>query len=180
MKLREEYEATRVIADQLVNANVLDDVLGLFGEDAAAGDELAGAARPVDIEALLQPYLSEDEVSGAAIFAKSGERLAGPPPFVPDVTSALLDALRTSAEHGAAALGQASPRLATLEYEGGVVVAAWPTPDHTLLITLRSSSDLSLLTHRLRRDLEALAAALSGAHGGAAHGGPSHGGSAHA
>jgi predicted regulator of Ras-like GTPase activity (Roadblock/LC7/MglB family) len=180
VKLREEYEATRVIADQLVNANVLDDVLGLFGSDAPAGDAAAGSVRPADIEALLQPYLSEDEVSGAAIFAKAGECLAGLLPFEPDVTSALLDGLLTSAELGATALGQASPRLATLEYEGGVVVAAWPTSDHTLLITLRSSSDLSLLTHRLRRDLEALAVALPGTHGGADHGGPDHGGPAHA
>ncbi len=171
-KLREEYEATRVIADQLVSANVLDDVLGLFGEDVAAeaGAEPGSASGTAgDVDALLEPYRSEGEVTGAAIFAADGERLAGGLPFDADAASSLLDGLRTSAERGAEALGQATPRLATLEYEGGVVLAAWPTTEHTLLLSLRSSSDLALLSSRLRRDLEGLSAALSGTHGGPAH-----------
>ncbi len=172
VKLREEYEATRVIADQLVSANVLDDVLGLFGEGAPSetGAEPGGASgTDGDVDALLEPYRSEGEVTGAALFAADGERLAGDLPFDADTASTLLDGLRTSAERGAKALGQATPRLATLEYEGGVVLAAWPTTEHTLLLSLRSSSDLALLSSRLRRDLEGLAAALSGTHGGPAH-----------
>ena len=171
-KLREEYEATRVIADQLVSANVLDDVLGLFGEsaptEAGAGSGGEGGTA-VDVDALLEPYRSEGEVTGAAIFAAGGERLAGDLPFDGDTASSLLDGLRASAERGAKALGQATPRLATLEYEGGVVLAAWPTAEHTLLLSLRSSSDLALLSNRLRRDLEGLAASLTGTHGGPAH-----------
>ena len=171
-KLREEYEATRVIADQLVSANVLDDVLGLFGEDApseagagSGGDE--GTA--IDVDALLEPYRSEVEVTGAALFGAGGERLAGALPFDGDTASSLVDGLRAAAERGALALGQPAPRLATLEYEGGVVVVAWPTSEHTLLLSLRSSSELALLSNRLRRDLEGLAAALPGTHGGPAH-----------
>lgn len=171
-KLREEYEATRVIADQLVSANVLDDVLGLFGEDApseagagSGGDE--GTA--IDVDALLEPYRSEVEVTGAALLGAGGERLAGALPFDGDTAASLVDGLRAAAERGALALGQPAPRLATLEYEGGVVVVAWPTSEHTLLLSLRSSSELALLSNRLRRDLEGLAAALPGTHGGPAH-----------
>ncbi|MEJ2359133.1 MAG: hypothetical protein P8Y13_13790 [Deinococcales bacterium] len=167
-KLREEYEATRVIADQLVSANVLDDVLGLFGEEE-------GAAEPADtgtssgIDAVLEPYLNEDEVAGAAVFSAQGESLGGRLPFGVDAAVPLLDALRASAERGAQALNARTPRLATLEYDGGVVVAAWPTVEHTVLIAMRSNADLALLSNRLRRDLDVLAAALTGTHGGAAH-----------
>ena len=172
-KLREEYEATRVIADQLVSANVLDDVLGLFGEDGEQAGAATGA-EPADtgsggIEAALEPYLSEDEVSGAAVFSEHGQNLGGDLPFDDAAAEALLTALRASAEHGAQALGARTPRLATLEYDGGVVIAAWPTAEHTLLVTMRSNADLALLSNRLRRDLGTLATALTGSHGGATH-----------
>jgi hypothetical protein len=169
-KLREEYEATRVIADQLVSANVLDDVLGLFGDNAAEGAGApAEAAHAPDLAALLEPYRSVGEVTGAAIVVAGGERLVGELPFDEATAASLVDGLRAAADRGASALGQAAPRLATLEYEGGVVLAAWPTREHTLLLSLRSSSELALLSSRLRRDLEGLAAALPGTHGGPAH-----------
>ncbi|MEJ2667383.1 MAG: hypothetical protein P8Z81_09845, partial [Deinococcales bacterium] len=74
-KLGEEYEATRDIADQLVSANVLDDVLGLLGGEAAASGPTPSAdpavAQPdryaapaaFDVGSLLKPYLDESGVS---------------------------------------------------------------------------------------------------------------------
>lgn len=176
-KLREEYEATRVIADQLVSANVLDDVLGLFGENDAVGAEApaegAGApaegARTADLAALLEPYRSLGEVTGAAVLGAGGERLAGELPFDEGAAASLVDALRAAADRSASALGRTEPRLAILEFEEGVVLAAWPTGEHTMLLSLRSSSELALLSSRLRGDLEGLAAALPGTHGGPAH-----------
>ncbi len=171
-KLREEYEATRVIADQLVSANVLDDVLGLFGENdrhaPGPGPEHADSGSS-GVDAVLEPYLNEDEVSGVAVFSASGELLGGDLPFEVGAAVALLGTLHDSAQRGAQALNARTPRLATLEYDGGVLVAAWPTTDHALLVTMRSTADLALLSNRLRRDLDALATALTGSHGGAAH-----------
>jgi chromosome segregation protein len=171
-KLREEYEATRVIADQLVSANVLDDVLGLFGENdrhaPGPGPEPADSGSS-GVDAVLEPYLNEDEVSGVAVFSASGELLGGDLPFEVGAAVALLGTLHDSAQRGAQALNARTPRLATLEYDGGVLVAAWPTTDHALLVTMRSTADLALLSNRLRRDLDALATALTGSHGGAAH-----------
>ncbi|HKI57234.1 MAG TPA: hypothetical protein VKB31_08805 [Trueperaceae bacterium] len=171
-KLGEEYEATRVIADQLVSANVLDDVLGFLGEGAASAappPPAGGSAPPPDVAALLDPYLHEAEVTGAALLSADGTTLGGRLPFDGAPAAALVTALRGAAEQGASTLGAWPVRIATFEYDGAALLAAWPTHEHTLLLSLRSSSDVALLSGRLRRDLDGLAEALGGAQGGPAH-----------
>ncbi len=173
VKLREEYEATRVIADQLVSANVLDDVLGLFGEDGSeAGGEASDApaeTAAADLEALIRPYLDAPEVTGAALLSASGERLSGQLPIPDAAAAAVVDALRGAGTLSAEALSTRAARLATLEHADGVAVVAWPTEEHALVVTLSTSSEVSLFTGRLRRDLADLALALAGTHGGPAH-----------
>lgn len=165
-KLREEYEATRVIADQLVSANVLDDVLGFLGEAQRQAPPTVGRG---GVAELLRGYADEAEVTGAALLTGSGEVVAGELPFDREPAIALLATLRSAAEQGSAAVGGGPGRLSTLEYGSGAILAGWPTPEHTVLLTLRTASDLALLANRLRRDLEALAGALGSANGGPAH-----------
>ena len=167
-KLREEYEATRVIADQLVSANVLDDVLGLFGDDGADAQAAAGGGPgpATDLGALLTPYLDEPEVSGAALFGDAGDRLSGHLPLADDTAARLVERLRAA---GRVDDASAAPSLATLEYDDGATLVAWPTPHHAVVLTLRSNADLALLAGRLRRDLVDMANALTGAHGGPTH-----------
>src|SRR5690606_15377197 len=82
--LAEEYEATRVIADQLVTEGLLDDVFGsvLGGADsatttreAAAAREAEGAALARD-KALLQRYAESPGVEAAALYAADGTVLS--------------------------------------------------------------------------------------------------------
>ncbi|HLU82620.1 MAG TPA: hypothetical protein VKZ43_04405, partial [Trueperaceae bacterium] len=84
--LAEEYEATRVIADQLVSEGLLDDVFGLAlggagdsaatAREAAAGREAAGSALARDQE-LLKRYADSPGVEAVALFATDGSRLSG-------------------------------------------------------------------------------------------------------
>ncbi|MFO7544959.1 MAG: hypothetical protein R6W77_05635 [Trueperaceae bacterium] len=95
-KLTEEYEATRVIADQLVSEGLLDDVLGVFDgvtgtSDAAAtafGGTTATAAASegvdhvTDLAILIERYVDQEGVTGAALVDHDGQVLAGRLPFV--------------------------------------------------------------------------------------------------
>jgi len=172
-KLGEEYEATRVIADQLVSANVLDDVLGFLGEEGDKGAPDPGQEDPgrAGFDALLEPYLAADEVSAVALLGEGGMLLGGRLPFDAAPAVSLVTALRSAADLGASALGASAARIVTLEYDGAALLAAWPTSEHVLLLRLRSSSEVALLSARLRRDLGGLAEALGGGTGGA-QGGP--------
>ncbi len=155
VKLREEYEATRAIADQLVSGGVLDDVLGLFADDAPGTDGGASARAPAATD-VLKPYLAEDDVSGAALLGPAGELLAGALPLPAEALRELLGALG-HAHAAAAAAGGTSPALLTLEFDGGLVVLGWAGPDRRVLLTLTGPADLVLLMNRLRRDLPTLA-----------------------
>lgn len=166
-KLQEEYEATRVIADQLVNANVLDDVFGFLGEAETDG--------PPDLTELLGAYRDESEVVGAVVLDPQGNLLHGGDRSklsgdLPDDLQGVVQGdgvaavrLHAVAVEVAAQLGGGRPSVLSLEYPGGALLAAWPTGEATVLVVLRSGADLALLGGRLRRDLEAFEAALGAA-----------------
>ncbi len=157
-KLREEYDATRAIADQLVSANVLDDVFGLLGD--AAGDETGEAGEAPDADTLLRPYLEEEEVLGAAVLDADGRILAGSLPWGAEALARLRAAVAPLAD-AAAAVGGEEPRLATLEHRTGALLLGWPGERALVVLALRSRSDLSLLANRLGRDLSELERAVS-------------------
>ena len=94
-KLTEEYEATRVIADQLVSEGLLDDVLGVFDGAAgtldgaavtAAGTAATGAASEAvdpltELAGRIERYVDQDGVTGAALVDRDGQVLTGRLPF---------------------------------------------------------------------------------------------------
>ncbi len=169
-KLGEEYEATRVIADKLVSANVLDDVLGFFGEGGPVGAPASTPQRDEpaapDVGALLAGYLELDGVTGAAVVTRDGTMLGGSLGIDARPAAALCAALHGAATLGSETLSAGPALLATLEFDLGVAVAAWPTEDHALMLTVRSGSDAAQLSGRLRHDLAELAEALSHPAGG--------------
>lgn len=176
-RLEEEFEATRAIADQLVSSNVLDDVLGIFG-GAAAPDPGVAPAAPVPapaagveahsedagLERLIASYLAEGGVAGAALFGGDGALLCGRLPAAVDGLPAALAA----AERDLTGLGEelqlGAARIATFERNAHTLLVAWPSPGLRMLLLLDGPSALSLVQHRLRRDLQT----LSEPHGGAA------------
>lgn len=151
-KLGEEYEATRVIADQLVSANVFDDVFGFLGGDQ---DEDAP-----DVDALLAAYAAEAEVMQAIVVDDGGGVVHGDEGDTPPLRPELAQALRRAADAVATDLGDGGIRILTFEYAGGALLAAWPLPGRTVLLRLRSASEIALLAGRLRRDLPAFTAAM--------------------
>jgi chromosome segregation protein len=161
--LDEQYEATRAIAGQLVTSSALDDFFGVFdGEEKPTVD--FALEEPTETVFSVQSkhqnlndwstgYASERGVRGVAVFSLKGEMVVGQV----DVPADKLQEAISEASVHLATLGQelmlGRQLLMTLEMFNHTVVAAWPTPQHYLLIIINEPSALSLVLHKLRRDL---------------------------
>lgn len=152
-KLQGEFEATRLVADELVSGGLLDGVLGLFraGADENAGSH--GLVEPTGTltsspQAQLDAFLAEEGVTAAALLDTTGELVAGRLANVQDGVPALRAA--------AAALVGASlegPRLLTVELKYGVIMIGWLANGDCIVLEVADTSELSILTNRLRRRL---------------------------
>jgi hypothetical protein len=161
--LDEQYEATRAIAGQLVTSSALDDFFGVFdGEEKSTVDFVV--EEPAETVFSVQSkhqnlndwstgYASERGVRGVAVFSFKGEMVVGQV----DVSAEKLQEAISEASLHLATLGQelmlGRQLLMTLEMFNHTVIAAWPTPQHYLLIIINEPSALSLVLHKLRRDL---------------------------
>jgi len=162
--LRDEYEATRAVADQLVASNAIDDLLGLF--DAPSPEPVLVRGRHPALDDWLDSYLSAPGVRCAAILSAS-EMLAGrlaspseknPAPSCEYPQEALRELIARITQLGdRLALG--APRLLTLELSKQSVVVQ-PALSCQLVIVLDVPTGLSLVLHKLRRELPALSTIL--------------------
>ncbi len=149
--LEEEYEATRLIADQLVAGGLLDDVLGPLGraDDAAPQPARAGPA-PGE---LAERYADTPGVSSVSVLSPAGELLAGAPLAVADGGRALEDLRRATAALLALEPGRPGDVLVVTAgaSEGHLVVAF--APGLTVALTVDSAALAPVASGRLRRDL---------------------------
>ncbi len=139
---RSEYEATRLVAGQVVSGGLLDGVLGIFktpGEADGAPVEVG-----LDRGAMLASYLSEDYVQAGAWTSADGTLLAGEEGVALSDPEALTTAV---------AVAMPGTTATSLQGKDGALVVAWPGNGE--LLTLRvSDPDLAgILASRLRRDL---------------------------
>lgn len=152
-KLQGEFEATRLVADELVSGGLLDGVLGLFrsGSEDAAGAlvESASGALTSSPQAQLDAFLAEEGVTAAALLDSSGELVAG---RLANVQGGV-PALRAAA---AALLGTQydSASLITVELKYGVIMVGWFGNGDCIVLEVADTSELSILTNRLRRRLQ--------------------------
>jgi chromosome segregation protein len=168
-KLEQEFEATRVIADQLVSGNFIDDMLGLLGGDAP---RQTAEDRPLDIPTVPVPprlsearsdnpklnawvdaYLAEPGVAAWALLDREGRLVAGRLQAAPHEARFALDSLMSDLDALGTELGRGAPQLATLESGGTALIASRPIGKYRLLAVLETASALSRVVHRLRRDL---------------------------
>jgi chromosome segregation protein len=161
--LDEQYEATRAIAGQLVTSSALDDLFGVFdGEEKTDVDIIAEetAETVFSVQSKHQnlndwsaSYSNERGVRGVAVFSLKGEMVVGQI----DVAAEKLQSSLSEITQHLSTLGQelvlGRQLLMTLEMFNHTVVAAWPTPQHYLLVIINDPSALSLVLHKLRRDL---------------------------
>src|SRR5690554_204295 len=155
-KLQGEFEATRLVADELVSGGLLDGVLGLFrtgGEDGTNPQGLVDPAGALSSspQAQLEAFLAEEGVTAAAVLDASGELVAG---RLANVVEGV-PALRAAA---AAVAGSSydSARLVTVELKYGVVMIGWLANGDCIVLEIADTSELSILTNRLRRRLHDL------------------------
>lgn len=181
-KLTEEYEATRVIADQLVSEGLLDDVLGGFdgvfgGLESAgrpAGDDATLAvqveAAPLeDLRKRIERYVEQDGVTGAAMVDARGQVIVGRLPFVALGLEPLFRAANEAVTGVGAADALASgggsdvepddeahanlPRMLQVETDHAVtLIARLPDGSHAV-VTVSSPAHAQGVANRLRRDL---------------------------
>ena len=155
-KLQGEFEATRLVADELVSGGLLDGVLGLFRTGSEDGSNPQGLVDPAGAlssspQAQLEAFLAEEGVTAAAVLDASGELVAG---RLANVVEGV-PALRAAA---AAVAGSSydSARLVTVELKYGVVMIGWLANGDCIVLEIADTSELSILTNRLRRRLHDL------------------------
>jgi len=143
--LEEEYEATRLIADQLVAGGLLDGVLGALG--GLGTPEQARQAH--DPRELAERYADTPGVQSVSVLSPEGETLAGEAPS--GEALAAITALR-----------QAAGALVDDEAGGVLVVTAGSSEDHvvaafapelTVALRVDSAALAPVVSGRLRRDL---------------------------
>lgn len=167
VKLRGEFEATRNIADQLVSASILDDLLG-----GGTGSQDAPAAQPetepASAEAAAGPeYLrSGSELLDVLISELAEERgvdelllLRGNQPVggrfsqsSAGLSQALIDLERDFLELGES-LEVGGMEVLTIELPNRILALAWPAPGYRLLAIVGIPATFSLVLHRIRRQL---------------------------
>ena len=168
--LTEAFEATRAVADQLVSANLFDDMLGFF--DAAPDPTDEAAANPVGtswreseaLQALLAGIRRYDDVDAAVVIGSDGTLRAG------DVVGLdigpIADAL-CSATAAWLALGErlddAEPELVDLALGSRHALLTPLGSDAHALVLVRSDGAVSALTARLRDTRGAMVDAVAAA-----------------
>lgn len=162
--LRDEYEATRAVADQLVASNAIDDLLGLFDAPNPAPklEPVLVRGRHPALDNWLDSYLSEPGVRCAAILSASemlAGRLATPSEKNPAPVQAALRELSGRLTQLGDRLALGAPRLLTLELSKQSVVVQ-PALTYLLVIVVDVPTGLSLVLHKLRRELPALSTIL--------------------
>lgn len=153
-KLQGEYEATRLVADELVSGGLLDGVLGLFR--TGADDGVSGSATATEAsshtgspQAHIEAFSKEKGVMAVAILDGDGELVAGRLARVDGGLPALRAA--ATALTGAQRTG---PTMVTVELESGAVMAGWFGNGDCIVLELADSSELAILANRLRRRLQ--------------------------
>ncbi len=179
--LAEAYEATRAIADRLVAANVLDDMLGWLGDesDGESGDESGGASGgatvgqlersdhppPHDAAALqrvMDAFRALDDVATAAVIGADGSLPAGDLARIErEPVAEALGRAAASWHALAKALGEHAPQQVMLDLGAHHALIACLGDGAHALVVVRSGGAISALATRLRDRRGDLAGALA-------------------
>ncbi len=150
--LEEEYEATRLIADQLVSEGLLDDVLGALDLGGTEARSAPGGVSPAEI---VERYSDTPGVTSVVVFSTAGERLAaseGASPAGWSVVTALKDAAAGYFDASMGGPAGAGPLIVTAGGPGAHLVVAYA--DEVAVALIVDSPTLApVVSGRLRRDL---------------------------
>lgn len=164
-ELEEAYEATRAIADRLVESNLFDDILSGFGDSDQAAPEPDPSRTWSDadaLHALVAGFRALDDVEAAAVVGGDGRLRSGD---LGDVALAsLIPALRIADASWAAlggALGERAHDLVDLALGSRRALLTPVGDDIHAVVVMRSSGAVSALAARLRHHREALVDAVA-------------------
>lgn len=171
--LQQEYEATRAVAQELVSGSFLDDMLGVLGGDSTPSAPVTPEPTPASdiveihsehppINAWLEDYLAEADISSAALFAGS-EMLGGTLRLNPQVMTSSLESLSGHLTSLGDELNLGHMNYVTVETPQGIMVAAWPDANHVFTVVVDTPANLSLVLGKLRRGLGSLSDILDNA-----------------
>ena len=170
--LTEAYEATRAVADQLVAANVLDDMLGWLGGETDESDDAATEQPersepaiphdPVALRRLMDGFRALDDVDAAAVIGADGSLPAGDLARIQrePLADALGRATRSWYEL-AEALGEQAPQQVILNLGAHHALVASLGQGAHALVVVRNGGAISALATRLRDQRGELADAMS-------------------
>ncbi len=127
-ELERQLDATRAVAGQLVEGGVLDDILGLFGDDAGPLSQPAPATTSVNasrVSEVISALQAARGVAGAASYARNGELLAGELPSGAAALGAQLHRFDRDLHALGRELKAGRPQLVTLATSRCVLALAW-------------------------------------------------------
>ncbi len=150
--LEEEYEATRLIADQLVAEGLLDDVLGALDLGGGEAKPVTTGVSPTE---LVERYSDTPGVTSVVVYSADGESLAaseGAPSAGWSEVSALKDAAAGYLATSAGPDTSQGPLIVTAGGPGAHVVLAYADAV-VVALTVDSPTLAPVVSGRLRRDL---------------------------
>ncbi len=146
--LEEEYEATRLIADQLVAGGLLDDVLGPLS--GLGAEQAEPERRRLDPAEMAERYAETPGVQAVSVLSPAGEPLAGAP--LAELRAQALASLRQAASAMLVPGQEDGVLVVTAGLSESHVVAAF-APELTVVLTVDSAALAPVVSGRLRRDL---------------------------
>ncbi len=163
-QLKEQLEATRAIAGQLVSGNILDSLFGPSSVDETSFSLFLEEPEPqgIDIrselEALntwLDSYRLEPGVKALLVF-ESGSLIAGYGDLEMSALSNALLQLEMDFHQLGEELNLGIKHLSVVEMTMHSVISAWATREHQVVMIIDQPTLLNTLLHKLRQDLAQL------------------------
>lgn len=168
--LQEQFEATKAIAGQLVNASVLDDLFGAF-DAGPLGSAVAPAKTPepdvvvvkrtelpstiAPLNTWLEQLRTEPGVRGAAIY-RENTMLCAYLDMPADALGLILSQLDTQLASLGTDLGSGRQQVIVIELANHGFVCSWPSPDTQVVVITAQPAALDPVVHGLRRDVPQL------------------------
>lgn len=163
--LKEQLEATRAIAGQLVSGNILDSLFGpsstsqegfsLLSEPSTKPKGIEKSSSNESLNSWIADCKLEPGISTVLVF-ESGSLLAG----YSDLDIAELSDALLQLESGFNKLGKelslGHKQLSVVEMLMHSVISAWATKEHQLIVIIKQPTLLNSLLHKLRQDLTQL------------------------
>lgn len=141
--LRQEADATRGVAAQLIQEDAFNDIFGLFSVPALepAVPNMPKAVASADLQGWLERQLTYEGVEGLALFIGADTLVAGTLPTDADALHRAANVAKSYADTPGADLEQGDATTLSVETSGHTLVTFWLGHARSLVLVTRAQGD---------------------------------------